>query len=305
MTVAQKSLARMARAQHGLVRAADLAAAGLSEDQVRRWVRADRIERLHENVFRVAGAPETYEQRLLAAVWGAGEGAAASHRSAGVVWGIVPDGPVEVTVPYSRRPRLHGVVVHRSRDLETRFVTRRLRVPVTNPMRTLADLGAVLRPAAVEDALDLALVARITSIPGIERVLDDVARPGRNGAGVLRHILDERALGTARPDGLLEPRMARLMRRYGLPPAVFQHPVRIGKSRYRIDFAYPELMIAIEVDGYEMRASPRAMQRDIDRQNALVALGWVVVRATWADVVRRPWKVAADIQHLLVTHSGV
>ncbi|MGH9000088.1 MAG: hypothetical protein ACRDY7_11940 [Acidimicrobiia bacterium] len=43
-------------------------------------------------------------------------------------------------------------------------------------------------------------------------------RQGRHGAGVAGLILDERALGADPPDGLLEPRMARLLRRAQLPP---------------------------------------------------------------------------------------
>lgn len=70
--------------------------------------------------------------------------------------------------------------------------------------------------------------------------------------------------------------------------AVFQHPV----GRFRIDFAYPELLIAIEVDGYGPHASRAAFQRDRSRQNDLVALGWTVLRFTWADVVKRPDHVA-------------
>jgi very-short-patch-repair endonuclease len=69
---------------------------------------------------------------------------------------------------------------------------------------------------------------------------------------------------------------------------VFQH--RVG--RYEIDFAYPELLLAIEVDGYGPHSSRRAFQADRDRQNVLVGLGWTVLRFTWADVVKRPDHVA-------------
>lgn len=300
MAGSAKAMARIARAQHGVVTAEQLCGCGIDGQVSKRLVQVGRLERLHPGVFRVGGAPTTYLQRVLAAVLAAGPGAAASHRTAAVIWKLVDaEDVVEVTVPYSRVVLLHGVVVHRSRDLERRFVTRRDRIPVTNPMMTLADLGAVLRPPAVEDALDLALTARLTSILGIERVLDDIARPGRRGAGVLRRTLDERALGTDRADGLLEPRMARLMRAHGLPPAVFQHPVLLRTGRARIDFAYPDKMLAIEVDGYEKRASPKAMESDLDRQNALVAEGWTVLRFTWNMVVRRPAKVAAEIRECL------
>lgn len=113
----------------------------------------------------------------------------------------------------------------------------------------------------------------------------------RTGTRTLRAALDQCALLDEPPDGMLEPRFARLAKKAGLPPADFQH--RVG--RYRIDFAYPELMIAIEVDGYGPRSSRRRFQDDLDRQNVLTTLGWTVLRFTWNDAVRRPEYVAAVI----------
>jgi len=94
---------------------------------------------------------------------------------------------------------------------------------------------------------------------------------------------------------MLEPRFARLLKGAGLPMATFQH--RLG--RYEIEFAYPDLMLAIEVDGYGPHASRRAFQHDRDRQNALVGLGWTVLRFTWADVVKRPEHVARVIREAI------
>ena len=105
-------------------------------------------------------------------------------------------------------------------------------------------------------------------------------------------MLDARALEREVPDSLLEVRMANLLHRSGLPKAVFQHEVSIDGRRYRIDFAYPERRIAIEVDGWAKFSSPEGAQAVLARQNALVAAGWTVLRFTWGDVVRRPRHVA-------------
>lgn len=138
------------------------------------------------------------------------------------------------------------------------------------------------------------------TVPGLEMAYAELGR-GRAGAAVLRAVLDDRALGATRPDGLLEPHMARLLRDENLPPAHFQYGVRAGDGRFlaRIDFAYPDRLLAIEVDGHEAHATPAALQRDLERQNALVALGWTVLRFTWSDVVRRPRRVAGDVRRML------
>lgn len=186
-------------------RDATLGRSGLSPSTVRNWRAAGRLVPVQPRVDRVAGAPVTWEQHVLAAVLSAGRAAAASHRAAGRIWRIHPgDAPVEIVVPRGRSARLHhGVVVHHTTDdIPT---VRRQAIPTTTPMRTTVDLGAVERHRAVEDALDRALADKLCTLPAVEWELARVARPGRRGAGVLHRVLDARALGDQRPDGLLEP----------------------------------------------------------------------------------------------------
>jgi very-short-patch-repair endonuclease len=163
-------------------------------------------------------------------------------------------------------------------------------VPVTQPARSLVDLGAVATEQQVDDALTQALVRRLVTVDGVRRALDAVARKGRAGVGPLRESLNYR--DPRHPDGQLEPRMQRLLRRHGLPPAAFQHE---ALPRTRVDFAYPARRLAIEVDGYGPHAGRAAFQRDRTRQNRLVAAGWTVLRYTWVDVVKRPAYVAGQI----------
>lgn len=290
---------KRAAAQHALITRDQAIACGCSGDWLERSVRRGGLDRPHPGVYRVAGAPQTIDQALLAAVLASG--GVASHRAAGRLWGLGDWDEVEVTVERPRHPRLAGVVVHRSGDLDLKYVTHRRGIAVTNPMRTLVDLGAVKEVKHdVGDALERALLARVCSVVAIERVLDDVARRGRAGAGVIRGVLDERALGRARPDGLLEARMARILREHGLPTPHFQYTVRQrGRFVARVDFAYPDVLLALEVDGFEVHGTPAALQRDLARQNVLVALGWRVLRFTWLDVVRRPKWVAGHVDQMI------
>lgn len=246
-------LAALADRQHGCIDRAQLLECGLTDRALQLWVRSGRIVRLHGGVFRVGGAPVTFEQRLGAACLAAGPGSVVSHRAAARLWGIVKaeHEVVEITVPRPRSPVPRRTVLHRSTDLAPHHVAHRRQLPITNPMRTLVDLGAVLSRVEVEDALDRALVARLCTQAGVEALRHEAARPGRTGSGVLRRILDNRALGDQRPDGLLEPRMARLLRTAGLPEAEFQFDVRdlLGRFVARVDFAYPEFRLFLEVDG--------------------------------------------------------
>jgi very-short-patch-repair endonuclease len=297
-------LRELAARQYSAFSAEQAGTCSVSADVLFRAARGGRVIRLHAGVYAFAGSPETWERSVLAACLAAGKGAVASHRAAARVWGLLgaSDDILEITVPRQRKPRLHGVTIHRSSDLDAGQTTVRHRIPVTNPLRTMVDLGAVVPPEAVEDALDAGLAwPSLFSIAAVEATLEHLARHGRSGAGVLRRVLHERALGDAVSDSELERRMAELLRRAGLPAAVFHHVVctPAGVFLAEVDFAYPEIKLAIEVDGFGAHGTPRAMAKDFVRQNGLVPYGWRVLRFTWRQVTRQPEMVAKAIRDAL------
>lgn len=293
-------VARRAAQQHGLVERGWLLDQGISPSMIQRWRLSGRVEQVQPHVYRVTGAPVSWEQRVFAAVLSSGPGAVASHRAAARLWGLHDGSEVEVSVPGRARRRARGASVYGVTDLASAPVIARAGIPTTTPMRALVDMGSVVDAEELEDALDRGLASRLYSIDSVEHELDRLGRKGRAGVGMLRDVLDHRALGKARADGLLEPRMARLMRQYKLPVASFQYEIRDGRRFIaRVDFAYPDIRLAIEVDGYRRHSTPSDVQAGDDRQNELITLGWKVLRFTWADVVRRPAKVAAIIRRNL------
>jgi very-short-patch-repair endonuclease len=287
--VREHDLFALATRQHGLVERTQL---DFSDGTITQWVRANRLVRVHPAVYRIAGAPITRAQLLLAPCLAAGPGSAVSHRTATHEWSMAefPD-VIEIVTPRARWPRLKNVRVHRSTDLRAHHVTTRHGIPITKPLRTLVDLGQSA-PWAVADALEIGLANRLFGIKAADAALDEFSCRGRTGVGVFRRVIDQRALERGIPDGLLEPRMARLMRNHDLPPASFQHWVT---PEIRVDFAYPDRMIVIEVDGFSTRRTPAALDASDERQNVLVMLGWTVLRFTWKQVVTQPDKVASSI----------
>jgi very-short-patch-repair endonuclease len=55
----------------------------------------------------------------------------------------------------------------------------------------------------------------------------------------------------------------------------------------------------IEVDGRAHHTTPDRFERDRERQNALVAAGWTVLRFTWRDLTTRPSAVVATVRRML------
>lgn len=292
-------LDQTAREQHGLV-TSQQAVAILGPHRKARWVTQRKLTLVQPGVFRLPGAPESWHQSLMATAL-ATDGVV-SHRSAAELWGLIqPAGYVEVSIPPNRTPKLRPpAIAHRIKDLHPELAKTREGFRVTDPVRTLIDLGLVLSTIAVSDAMSRGLSTGLLTVPDIERLRDALARPGRNGTGVVRSILEARSLQSSIEESPLEQRFLALLRRAGLPMPVLQHEVWDG-GRFiaRVDAAYPASKIAIELDGYRHHSSPEAFQRDRTRQNRLVALGWTVLRFTWDDVVRRPDEVVRVIEEAL------
>jgi hypothetical protein len=302
-------MAPVAAQQYGLAHRGQLRSLGVSNDALKYAVAQGEIERTAPEVYAVAGVPPSWRQRLLNAVLDAGPGAVASHRAAAVLLGIAHrDAPqlVEISIPRPRSSRIPGVVVHRSLDLVDEHVLVVDGIPCTGPLRTLVDLGAVERWPVVADAFERALQTRQVTVLGAEWMLTNLSRRGRSGCGVFRRVLDERALRTVSPDpGLLEPRMARLLRNASVPMPEYQYEVREGGLLVaRLDFAYPRWLEAFEVDGFEAHGTPDAMARDFEREHRLRALGWNITRFTWHHVVRQPRYVVQTVTAILGAHMG-
>jgi very-short-patch-repair endonuclease len=301
------ALSDIAASQRGLVTRAQALASGLTPSALLRRVRSGDLVAVHPNVYRVPGAPVAWEQRAVAAALAAGPRAAVSHRAAARIWRLLDlDAPIEIVVPRARGPRLAGVVVHRSTDLTAAHVTVRDGITVTKPLRTMVDLGAVVPWWLVRESLDAGVANKLFSVAAVDAERERLARCGRDGCGVLLLAL-ERSTLTTQSRTKLEARFARLSRRFGLPHAEFQHRVRDhGRFLGQVDFAYPDLRIAIEVDGWETHGSPTAMTADYVRQNKLIAAGWVVLRFTWHQVTHEQAAVAAVVRAALDTaHAGI
>ncbi|MDQ3770965.1 MAG: endonuclease domain-containing protein [Actinomycetota bacterium] len=169
-------------------------------------------------------------------------------------------------------------------------------VRVTSIEQTLLDLGGELGGERLEQALDSALRQGLTRFDRLSRHLEMSGGPGVAGSTALAHLLKVREPCPRPTDSVLEVELLKLTRRFVLPPPVAQYPVQLREGlTVHVDFAYPDQMLAIEVDSVRWHSGLRAIKWDNERQNLLVALGWRVLRFEWNDIVKRPAVVAAQI----------
>src|SRR5215218_6654495 len=135
-------VARLATEQDGVADRTQLLALGLTRAAIDHWVRSGRLILIHRGVYAVGHAALTRRGRLRAALMAAGSNAVLSHLTAAATWGLTSSMPpfVEVTVTRKGPRSRPGLVIHETRRPPDVALVGAL--PVTAPLRTLADLKA-------------------------------------------------------------------------------------------------------------------------------------------------------------------
>jgi hypothetical protein len=295
----------LAARQHGIVARSQLRNLGMSREAIRARLADGRMYEIQPGVYCLGGAPRTRGQQILAACLTVGDLGLASHRTAGQLWRLdgIDAAPVEVVMPRQKRRMRRDFLIHESRDLRSVDASSVDGIPVTSPIRTLLDLGAVVHRYRLEQAVDDALRRKLITLDALRHRFLEVARKGRRGVGPLRPLLEER-LGLPVPPGSgFEAATLRLIDRAGLPRPVCQHPVDIGGTIVYLDLAWPDLRIAIECDSLAHHFAAHRLRWDDRRQNALVLMGWLVLRVTWQDTNERPKQSTGVIQQAWSTRS--
>jgi very-short-patch-repair endonuclease len=292
----QRQISATAAWQYGSIAHGQLISAGLSVDTVDRWLRAGRLHRLHKGVYLLGHTVPPQYAIEMAAILACRPRALISHTSAACLWKLLPypadPRPVHVTA-VGRNPRQRaGVRVHRVASLDPRDATKRHRMPITAPARTLVDFAAEARPHELEAALAEGHTSRRFTDDKIRQALDRAGR--RPGVGVLRRLLQVEA-GPALTRSEAEVRLLRLIRDAGLPrPEV---NTRLGP--YEVDFLWREQRLVVEVDGYRFHSSRQAFERDRVRDAELQAKGYRVMRVTWRQLIDEPTAVLARLGQAL------
>ena len=222
----------------------------------------------------------------MAAVLACGEGAALSHFSAAVLWGMLEDRGWPIHVTAVKRRERPGIRVHRA-PLDGERV-RRDGIVVTTPGRTLVDLADVAPRRLVERAIDEADYLGLDAA-GLE------PRRGRRGEGVLASVLAVHTPGSTRTRSELEERFLSLCDEHGIE----RPEVNVRVEGYECDFVWRAQALVVETDGGAAHGTARARERDRVKDARLVVAGWRVVRITWMRLIGEPGQVAAQVGELL------
>jgi len=275
--------------QQGVIRRDQALAAGIAEGTLESLVSRGRWQRVLPRVYSVGADIADPAVRTRAGWLWAGEDSVVLGHSA-AWWLKLDDHPpdlVSIAVPGSRRlSGQQGYSVVRF-NIHPDDRVERDRIVVTSPARTCLDLAR--RGAA--DRLETALRTRMVTERELRRSLDR----GRGTRGQ-RHARAATLEVAESPWSHPERAAHRLFKAAGLSGWTGNTAIPIQGGTVVPDIRFDKLKLIVEIDGRRHHSSPEAFDRDYDRQNQLVSMGWTVLRITPRQLADNPDRVIATVR---------
>lgn len=281
------------RAQHSLITRRHLLALGATPAVLDHVVRRGIWEGVDRGVYGPAGVAMTWRRQLMLATLLAPPGSLISHRACAALNGLggLHDPMPEITIPRGRTLRRRWLITHESCDLALARCVLVDGIPTTDLHRLAVDLGAVVSfPRFTQTVRELRHGRGVESRDLLRTYLRH-KRQGRNGGGALRDWLDRYLAIGGHSESGAELVVLDAILDAGLPVPVRQHWVAVCGCRYRLDLAYPALLVAIEVDGSQ-HDDVDVSAHDRLRTARLEQAGWTVLRV-------RARHLATDLPGLL------
>ncbi|MGV8908018.1 MAG: DUF559 domain-containing protein [Propionicimonas sp.] len=300
---------------------AQLTAAGVTKAMLATQLKSGRLLRLRHDVYLAASEwpddPVGQHLALVRAESVATPGAAISHESAALVWGLPSpgfrdweDSPVSLTVASGgRHRRLEGAIHHLGPLPSPHLSTDTLGYTVTSPARTAIDL-AKGRPLP-EALVLLDATARLTVTAFVVSPTRATYRNPRLVQAVrelLTHTAEVRgiaslkvAIGLADPcrESAVESLSAGHIFQAGLPMPVFQERIQTRRGVFYPDCYWPEQGVIGEVDGAVKYRQADAFVKEKEREQILRDHGYRVVRWLGKEIMATPQVVVERINRKL------
>lgn len=301
-SVNKRQIAHRFRDQYGVIGRSQLRSMGVTARYERAQVLSGEWERPTVRVLRLSGSSPSPEQSLMVALLEAAPSAVASHQSAAWLWDLLPAPERHaVTVAASVPWRSGDFDMHRLRG-PAPAVTFRRRIPVTHPLRTIADLAAVAKADVLDVAVDRAIAKRLATVESLRAEVAGLSRRGRDGVGALRASLRRRGIQEGPHPSVLEARFHRLLRSGGITPLSVE-AVAGPDGRYRLD-AVLAVGVAAEVDGQSHHSTPEQKAYDERRRNEIRMGGVFLLVYDWRAVTHDGRRVLAECHQALARYGS-
>ena len=283
------AVAQIAGRQHGRISHAQLLAAGVDRDRIKRWRADGRLRSVYRQVYAVGHTAAFPLGDLMAAVLACGDGARASHRSVLHARGIVREPPLkpEVSVPTPGGRRQGRITVHRRVSISPGDTMIFERIAMTTVPRALLDAAPSLEPSALCRACHEAWVRCRVTPAQIEACI--ARNPRKPGIAKLR-----RAYGADATLSELESGFLALLARHDLP----RPRTNIDIAGDKVDCHWPQHDLTVELYSFRFHGTRYGFETDNTRRRRSHHLPF-----TWGDVFERADETAAELRALLPTRA--
>ena len=152
--------------------------------------------------------------------------------------------------------------------------------------------------------IDDAIASGIVDVAALIRCTDRAVPPSAPGRRHLVALWAKRGGRFVAPDSELEAVGLAAFEAWHCPPPQrqFELPGRAvpgSGAKGRVDFAWPDRRVVIELDGRRWHAGEAAFENDRLRDRAVAAAGWRSARFTWSDFHGRRRTTRVEVRRLL------
>ena len=162
---------------------------------------------------------------------------------------------------------------------------------MTSVPRTVFDISRSSGRSAGLVAADAALRRGLTTRADLSLAAHHATRwPGVIGAREVARLADGAA------ESPLETLTRLCLHDGGVPVPTLQLPIATRAGWFRVDFGWDEFALVLEADGRLKYATGQVLWDEKQRQEAIEAAGYQVLRVGWADVTTRPELVVARVR---------
>jgi very-short-patch-repair endonuclease len=271
----------------GIINHEQLRQLGCTERNVSWMVSRGELVTVMPGVFRSAQWPMGRDQ-IMAAACARNAAALIAFTTAGQIWKLrrMNHHDVHVLVPHGCSPELEGIVVHRCRRIDpVDVVDRSDGIRLTSPPRTLFDSADMLGREATLSVLEQLLDEQRITLGTMMDTFERLYHPRRPGSRTMLAVIRSRTEWRAALQSDLEVRVLTEIERQQLPAPRPQYRVELPTGRHIvIDFAWPQVRLAVEVDHPAWHAGALSSHHDKTRDRKLATLGWTTSRITDIDV---------------------
>jgi hypothetical protein len=271
----------------GLATTAELLSV-ISRKRLAGLVKAGRLIRVFHGVY-ACSEPDVVG-KLAALDLLVGQPVVACMGTAAAIYGFDTENTsgIHVLDPGIRLRPSVGLMVHQRIGAPLRRVDGRL---ATSPAWTAIEIARMLRRPRALATLDAAL--QVGACTAAELRATTAQQKGRRGIVRVRELM---SYIDRRPESPMESEARLVFIDGGLPTPELQYNIvdRYGKL-WRVDFAWPEALVAAEYDSVEWHIGRDALLHDRLKTARLQECGWTAIPMTVDDIRRDPLGLVARI----------